>query len=132
MTAPRFTPLDAHDVARIVHRRRPQWDEPGIVAALGRLAYDLDVDQALAAALSAAADPEARGPGAIAWERHRTKALAPAGGPNPQRGARSCPDHGTYRTEQCHPCRSEHIAPDEHGRRRPMHLIGRHWDTEDT
>jgi hypothetical protein len=106
VTEPRFTPLDAHDAARIICRRRPHWDEKGVIAALGRTAYDLDITQALHAGLSAAADPEARTPDAILWERHKAKPVqTPAQRPGQQ--APRCREHTWLNANNCPACWSE-------------------------
>lgn len=103
MMQEKFSHADAQDIARIIHRTKPAWDEPGIVAALGRIAYDLDIVQALNAGLSAARDPEAKSPAAISWERHVS--AKPAAVQN-NRTAR-CRDHPTFDAATCRCCWSE-------------------------
>lgn len=123
MQTEKFTHADAIDAARIIHRRRPQWDPPGIVAALGRVAYELDIAQALSAGLSAASDPEAKSPAAIAWDRHRTKAAPPRTDAETTSEPR-CRDHAWHIARNCPACWSEVKAPPH----RPERMVGLHWE----
>lgn len=125
MMTPKFSELDAIDAARIIARARPDWDQPGIVAAFGRVVHELDIGQALTVAMLAAHDKAARTPGAIAWNQYRTQAATTAAVPSPR--ATRCPDHGTTPAERCLPCWGEHRAG-----QRPRHLIGLHHDIEAT
>ena len=103
----RFSQLDAVDAARIINRARPQWDPPGIVKALHRIAPVMTIDQALTAALKAAADPLAKTPDAITWEKHHTPSTPAATNDPPPN---YCKEHDIRYTTLCGGCRADRIA----------------------
>lgn len=120
MMQEKLTQLDAIDAARIVHRARADWDPPGIVAAFAKLRYELDIAQALTAAMRAAADPQAKTPDAITWDKHRPATTLPGTQPG-----KRCADHSWLDASTCRCCWSEvktGMRPESH--------IGRHYNPE--
>ncbi|WP_138443536.1 hypothetical protein [Sinomonas susongensis] len=122
MMQEKFGQIDAIDAAKIIARHRPGWDPPGIVAALAKVRYDLDIAQALTAALRAAADPAATTPAALAWDKYRAAPVAPT-----VLTIERCPQHGSRLTSlgHCPACRSEILAG-----QRPRQAMCKQYDPE--
>lgn len=57
-------------LAKLVEQIRPDWDFPGIMAALGKAAGKGSFPDVAIAAITAAADPGARTPGVIPTDGH--------------------------------------------------------------
>lgn len=129
--AEKMTAMQIAALAAVLHELRPDWVTAPTAAALRNRNDGTRPYPAIAlAAVNAAVGGLVTTPGGIFedgphWHTQGT-APAPAGERPPQR----CPDHGTYRTPVCTPCRSEWLAPDDDGNIRPQALIGRHWDRE--
>jgi hypothetical protein len=56
---------DAIDAAQVIRNIRPDWQQPGILAALMQMPQDLSYAEAVAHAVTVAANPVARTPTAI-------------------------------------------------------------------
>lgn len=89
----------AEILTELVHRLRPEWDRPGILAAIENVAargrHPLDVAMA---AIRLAGTPEARTPGALTqldgphWRERVTTATAPRP-PKPDQACHTCGRH---------------------------------------
>jgi len=76
MMQPKFDQDTGQDLARIIHRVRPDWDVRGVLAQLGTAAGRHGAGATLTAALRAASDRDARTPGAILFEKYWTPDIA--------------------------------------------------------
>ena len=73
-------------LAELVHRIRPQWDVPGILAALEKAAAKGGISDVVLAAVDAALDPEASTPGVIP---HRVGVYVPKAAQKPRTAPRT-------------------------------------------
>lgn len=101
----------AEAIAAAVHLIRPTWDQPGILAAIAKVAQRHPCDVLMAAA-RAAANPELTNPGAIgnqAAECWRERVTMPTAYKPPKRHE-ACPLHLSYFRDSCAGCEADRKA----------------------
>jgi hypothetical protein len=104
-----ITHVEAQALAAFITRIRPDWDHPGIFAAIGKT-RDLGSAAAIGAALCRLAENrDLRTPALLAepgphWGGTTTATRQP-----PQR----CPEHPTERAWNCRPCEAQAIDREE-------------------
>ncbi|WP_310962131.1 hypothetical protein [Nocardioides terrisoli] len=95
----------------------PRWDEPGIMAALAKVA-DRSLPEVVIASIRAACDASARNPGVIAapgkaWDSD-TVPIEAKSRPHPPKRGQDCPRHPGQFADRCGGCRADQLAgPDD-------------------
>jgi hypothetical protein len=108
-----MTKDQAQAIAALVHALRPEWDEPGIFAALSRC-HTIDGYDAAMAALRAAANRDAATPGVIPRMdgEHWRERIAPRAALYPPRRDQACKRHPGEWPDTCRGCAGDRLAGD--------------------
>lgn len=112
MDSTRLNGQQARAIAFIVNAIRPDWDQAGIVAALGRARDMGDLATITVAAVRAATNPRNLTPAVIHMQGTHWAAAAGGGvSTNPlPHTVEPCPVHGLRPAHACPSCRSDFLA----------------------
>lgn len=110
MVAPLTTREQAELIAALVHEIRPEWDTPGILAAIAKVAHRHPADVMMAAARLAMS--EAKTPGALANQAAECwrERVAPVQVYRPPTKAEACPLHLSHFRDSCAGCEADRKA----------------------
>lgn len=102
------------DIAALMHRLRPEWDLPGCLSAVAKVAALHPINVAMAA-IRLCATPEAKTPMALANRdgQHWRERLATGTVRYPPRADQACPKHPGEWPDHCRGCAGDMLAGDE-------------------
>lgn len=109
-----MTKDQAIPLAEFVHRMRPDWDTPGILANIGKV-KQLNAWEVAHALLRLAENPKAESPGALATtggEHWRERAREGGTVRRPPKKADECRTHPGQWATHCGPCATDKLAAD--------------------